>query len=602
MSGKDAGIGDQLADPGGNSGDVKGSLEIAAGNGGQGPVSREPRGKLAFHVGPVTRWGMLALLVASSACYLTGQIADLWGLGASVQMTFSSDSGLQPVVYNYPPYTMSLMFSIEACFKYGSGAEYLLGTVLFLFSGVWPHVKLLLMLACWFVPLPHRRRQIILYWADSFGKFSFADPLVVVMLMVAFNTGVTLTQDSFLWTPLVAFLATKNPEIDPADVESVTFTIEILSAIGIYFFCAGVWLSLLLGSIMEHFNTHLISSLPAAAEGGKDGTTFASQMQTQEKLQAHPFRQKTRWVVATIVLPVIALMIASICVPLLVRHIDGVLSYLVVSLEWADVPKGTVPAEPMSFSFILRAVALAGTFGDVFLAVTVTFFVLAVPLLRGPALVAEWLGPFRRPLHESVHTAFNMIAICDALPVFLFAVVLVVFEITSITKEIDFPFCDDVATVMGLVAAACDSVPAPSPAVQSSVQRLLETTPTLNAVVDAIATKCPDFSSNLVAFDMSDCLLISLESAAGIWLVLTVILLCYAGTMLLGYPSSIELLGRRFFELPVCWRREGWCCCLCCSGSLYSEDEEDDSDGLTGGTGESKSDLPLALPLANAQI
>merc|ERR1719401_557319 len=95
---------------------------------------------------------------------------------------------------------MSLFFSIKCCFQTGMAAEMILGVILFFFSGIWPHVKLILMLVCWFQrKMTHRLRHIILYWIDAFGKFSFLDPLVVVVLMVVFSVGVDLSAGDLLF-------------------------------------------------------------------------------------------------------------------------------------------------------------------------------------------------------------------------------------------------------------------------------------------------------------------------------------------------------------------------------------------------------------------
>ena len=156
-----------------------------------------------FNIKPCVVWSVLRLALIACAFFLVGQLTPIWGLGASINVHFTESSNQQSsIVKSYEPYQMSLFFSIKCCLETGLVPEVILGVILFFFSGVWPHVKLGLMLYCWFGRMNHRLRHIILYWVDSFGKYSFADPLVVVALMVAFTVGVELTEGDLLFDQL----------------------------------------------------------------------------------------------------------------------------------------------------------------------------------------------------------------------------------------------------------------------------------------------------------------------------------------------------------------------------------------------------------------
>ena len=70
-----------------------------------------------------------------------------------------------------------------------AGSE-VLSTLVALFSGVWPYMKLVLMLISFFLPtsiLSHKRREKILIVLDATGKFSFLDTYVMIMMIVAFH-------------------------------------------------------------------------------------------------------------------------------------------------------------------------------------------------------------------------------------------------------------------------------------------------------------------------------------------------------------------------------------------------------------------------------
>eukprot|EP00825_Cyclidium_porcatum_P035790 TRINITY_DN3756_c0_g1_i1.p1 TRINITY_DN3756_c0_g1~~TRINITY_DN3756_c0_g1_i1.p1 ORF type:complete len:579 (-),score=75.00 TRINITY_DN3756_c0_g1_i1:135-1871(-) len=58
------------------------------------------------------------------------------------------------------------------------------------FSGIWPQVKLILMLCCWLIPPKHlnfKRRETLLEILDTMGKYSLIDTYVLVMMTVSFR-------------------------------------------------------------------------------------------------------------------------------------------------------------------------------------------------------------------------------------------------------------------------------------------------------------------------------------------------------------------------------------------------------------------------------
>jgi len=59
--------------------------------------------------------------------------------------------------------------------------------LLVLFSGVWPHVKLMLLQLFWYNPISAKRRTTAFFWLDLFGKWSMFDVLVVALLVATFE-------------------------------------------------------------------------------------------------------------------------------------------------------------------------------------------------------------------------------------------------------------------------------------------------------------------------------------------------------------------------------------------------------------------------------
>jgi hypothetical protein len=64
--------------------------------------------------------------------------------------------------------------------------------VLVLFSGVWPHLKLLLLNVFWLRSVPEIARTTAFYWLSTFGKWSLADVFVVCVMIGVINLDLVL--------------------------------------------------------------------------------------------------------------------------------------------------------------------------------------------------------------------------------------------------------------------------------------------------------------------------------------------------------------------------------------------------------------------------
>jgi len=87
--------------------------------------------------------------------------------------------------------TFTYGFAIEKLWKAENLASpfgsRLAAVVLVLFSGIWPHVKLLALHAYWYAPAKEEVRTNVLYWLSTFGKWSLADVFVVCVMIGVLN-------------------------------------------------------------------------------------------------------------------------------------------------------------------------------------------------------------------------------------------------------------------------------------------------------------------------------------------------------------------------------------------------------------------------------
>lgn len=99
---------------------------------------------------------------------------------------------------------MNSLISIPSVFTFSLGKTvcemyqarvYTLMVLVLVFSGIWPYVKLILMIFAWMTNegwLSFERRERLLIWLDAFGKYSLVDSFVLVLMLVSFRFHVQL--------------------------------------------------------------------------------------------------------------------------------------------------------------------------------------------------------------------------------------------------------------------------------------------------------------------------------------------------------------------------------------------------------------------------
>jgi len=125
---------------------------------------------------------------------ITALIIFVWAhssVGATVDVQiWAAGNNLNLQVFNF-----SLVNSVKDMFK---ARVYVLAIIVGVFSGVWPYLKLLMLLTCWVVPIPTVHRGRWLYWLDILGKWSWVDLYVTSVFMVGFNSHVEFPQTDAL--------------------------------------------------------------------------------------------------------------------------------------------------------------------------------------------------------------------------------------------------------------------------------------------------------------------------------------------------------------------------------------------------------------------
>jgi len=200
------------------------------------------------------RAGLPLLVFANAILFISSNA----GSGASIFVDISA--GGQNLFPSLPPaFDFSLVNTIV---EMAQGRVWLLVFVIGFFSGVWPYLKLSMMLACWFIPankLSVPRRHKLLEFLDAFGKWSLVDTYVLVLFVVAFSINMECSTAS---SPTFAAVC------EAAGVGNGLFKLYVLPTMGFHTFLIATLMSLVNGLAMStcHRYVHRIGEFGPAED------------------------------------------------------------------------------------------------------------------------------------------------------------------------------------------------------------------------------------------------------------------------------------------------------------------------------------------------
>jgi Paraquat-inducible protein A len=138
------------------------------------------------HIFPVFVIITIALLLVSNL-----------SVGATVDFLVSTKD-VQGVIRLPSLFSFSLGNTIREMYQAGI---YVLLSIVVIFSGIWPYVKLLMMLLAWIAPesmFSAKNRGKLLFSLDALSKFSLVDTLVMVIMMVSFRFHLALGESAMV--------------------------------------------------------------------------------------------------------------------------------------------------------------------------------------------------------------------------------------------------------------------------------------------------------------------------------------------------------------------------------------------------------------------
>ena len=203
--------------------------------------------KQALHSTSPRLFSLLLPLIAllTHAAFVYGQLAVMWRLVFEVvfqgeleattwdSKLFFSLVGLEnPYVINttqiQPLQNFTYLNAIEKLWQAKDLSNKVVprfgAVLLILFSGFWPHVKLILLQIYYFLPGSSHARRKGLYWASTFGKYSLVDVFVVCVLISVCNLTMPLYPELILqrakdMTPRMVDIIEKSVSVYEAEEE-----------------------------------------------------------------------------------------------------------------------------------------------------------------------------------------------------------------------------------------------------------------------------------------------------------------------------------------------------------------------------------------------
>jgi uncharacterized paraquat-inducible protein A len=138
---------------------------------------------LAFHqkISYMVRLIVPLIIIGTIVIFIVSNLST----GASVDIEVSTTNKGSISIPSV--FTFSLGKTVSEMYQ---ARVYTLMALVLIFSGIWPYVKLLLMLFAWSSNerwLIFERRERLLIWLDAFGKYSLVDSFVLVLMLVSFK-------------------------------------------------------------------------------------------------------------------------------------------------------------------------------------------------------------------------------------------------------------------------------------------------------------------------------------------------------------------------------------------------------------------------------
>ena len=334
--------------------------------------------------------------------------------GASVFIVFEIGRRIQiPSLFDF-----GLINSVRDMWKAG---VYPLSIIVALFSGIWPYLKLVLMLISFCMPaslLSKKQRGRVLMILDATGKWSILDSYVMILMLVAFHFHIEF------------------PVVKPSEAEQG-------SIIDVFVYAAYGFFTLILGTVISLFLSHIITHLdrgldehPDQNKGEKAESYTALISFAENKYIGKTF---FRILITILLFSTLGLIILGSLITSFSFYFHGLAGY---ALDLFDI------SPHRDYSILKLGFSVPDSYEDPndgvirFTQVIyfLTVFVLPVAMLIN--VIFLWLVPLPRKAQKFFYSITEILNAWSCLDVFVMAIIAAIVEIGQFTEFIVGDKCD----------------------------------------------------------------------------------------------------------------------------------------------------------------
>jgi len=347
-----------------------------------------------------SKYGVAILNGMAIMLFLSSNLSVGATLNVRAQKFVEDDDASASLVDVFLPgvFTFSL---IDTVGNMWNARVYALACFIFLFSGVWPYVKLGMSWYSWSAPVGVAQREVILRRLDAFGKWSLVDCFVMMLFMILFHFEISA--------------------VDPTSGDSGALTVSVQPARGFFVFLFATMLSMCIGHA-----TMVYHKLDIKLEAEREEECEDEERKAVWRCDA--MRDKVSW--ATVVV-VTMLLVANVA--------TFVYAFFATSIEFTflGVAGAALGEESSTRTISLHGVArqvrdaspeLSRSMSQL-LEWVLLLFTFAMPLVRRVMMLVLWLLPLRRNEYEAVWFGKDFIEAWSALDVMVLSFVAVIAQI-----------------------------------------------------------------------------------------------------------------------------------------------------------------------------
>ena len=342
------------------------------------------------------------------------------GNGASVYVVFQLGKRIQlPSLFDF-----GLINSIR---EMGKAGVYFLAIIVAVFSGIWPYLKLILMLISFALPasiLNKKKREIILMILDATGKWSILDSYVLILMLVAFHFH-------------IEFPVTEQSEIEKGSIIDVF----VYAAFGFFSLILGTVISLCLSHIITHLNRSL-DDHPDQNKGEKAESYTALISFAESKLFGKKFLRITIsfLLFATFILVIVGSFITSFSF-----YFHGLAGY---ALDLFEI------APHREYSVIQLGLSVPESYEDPndsiirFTQVIYFLTVFVLPISTLLNIMFLWFTPLPRRIQKFLYSMAEILNAWSCLDVFVLSIMAAILQISQFTEFIVGDKCDAINPIV----------------------------------------------------------------------------------------------------------------------------------------------------------